>query len=353
MAKHEAGAGGDKRVQRGLRAARVLSAIGRTMITVGTLLLLFVVYQLWGTGIRTAQAQHRLDDELAVQLEAADQARDDAAATSTTTTSTTTDPTVTSTTRRETASTVDTLPAELEPVAGAAVGQIVIPKIGVDWTFVEGVSVANLKDGPGHYPTTPLPGQAGNASIAGHRTTYGAPFGSVDQLVAGDEITLTTVQGTFTYLVQRIDVVAPSQVEVLSPDYWNFDGDPAVLDNTLTLTSCHPKYSARQRIIVGALLVGDPAPPFPRDAPVEGSPEEEAPPPPPAFEDEGLSGDRAGAWPAIAWGLLCALIWLLAWFVGRRRRPLKWPAYVVGVLPFMVALYFFFENFSRLLPANY
>ncbi len=358
MARHEAGTGDDKHVQRSLRVAKVLSAIGRTMITVGTLLLLFVAYQLWGTGIRTAQAQNRLDDELAAQLEAADEAREEAAATSTTTTtSTTTDPTVTSTTRRETTSTVDTLPAELQPVAGAAVGQIVIPKIGVDWTFVEGVSVANLKDGPGHYPTTPLPGQAGNAAIAGHRTTYGAPFGSVDQLVAGDEISLTTVQGTFTYLVQRIDIVSPSQVEVLTPEYWNFDGDPAVLDNTLTLTSCHPKYSARQRIIVGALLVGPPAAPFPRDAPIQGS---EAPTegssaetPPPAFEDEGLSGDRAGAWPAILWGLVCALIWLLAWFVGRRRRRLKWPAYVVGVLPFMVALYFFFENFSRLLPANY
>jgi sortase A len=364
MAKHEAGrTGDDKRAQRSLRVAKVLSAIGRTMITAGVLLLLFVAYQLWGTSIRTAQAQNRLDDELAAQLEAADEVREEAAATSTTTTtttsttSTTTDPTVTSTTRRETTSTVDTLPAELQPVAGAAVGQIVIPKIGVDWTFVEGVSVANLKDGPGHYPTTPLPGQAGNTAIAGHRTTYGAPFGNVDQLVAGDEISLTTVQGTFTYLVQRIDIVSPSQVEVLSPAYWDFDGDPAVLDNTLTLTSCHPKYSARQRIVVGALLVGPPAPPFPRDAPIHVSdaptPGSSAEPPPPAFEDEGLSGDRAGAWPAITWGLVCALIWLLAWFVGRRRRRLKWPAYVAGVLPFMIALYFFFENFSRLLPANY
>ena len=328
--------------------AKVLSVIGRTMITVGTLLLLFVAYQLWGTGIRTAQAQNRLDDELAQQLDAADAARD-AAGETTTTSTTPEDPTVTTTTRREDPSPVDTLPEELRPQPGAAVGQIVIPAIGHNWTFVEGVSVANLKNGPGHYPTTPLPGQAGNAAIAGHRTTYGAPFGDVDKLVPGDEIDITTVQGTFTYLVRATEVVSPSQTEVLNPDHWNFDGDPATLENTLTLTSCHPKYSARQRIIIGAELVGQPVPPFPQDAPVTPHPRVVA------FEGDGddLSGDRASAWPAILWGLVCALIWFAAWFVGRRRRALKWPAYIVGIFPFLVALFFFFENFSRLLPANY
>jgi sortase A len=362
VAKHEGGAATQ---QRGLVVAKVLSAVGRTMITAGTLLLLFVAYQLWGTGIRTAQAQNRLDDELAEQLAAADEARE-AAATSTSTTSSTStttttveDPTVTTTTRRQAPSTVDTLPEELLPQPGAAVGQIVIPAIGVDWTFVEGVSVANLKDGPGHYPTTPLPGQAGNAAIAGHRTTYGAPFGRVDELAPGDEIGITTVQGTFTYLVETTEIVSPSQTEVLNADHWDFDGDPATLDDTLTLTSCHPKYSARQRIIIGARLVGPPVPPFPRDAPIASNPGEDGEPDETgaviAFEGDAgdLSGDRAGAWPAILWGGICALIWGAAWVVGRRRRSLKWPAYVVGFLPFMIALYFFFENFSRLLPANY
>jgi sortase A len=354
--KHQ---GGASKQQRGLVVAKVLSGVGRTMITVGTLLLLFVAYQLWGTGIRTAQAQNRLDDELTEQLAAAEEARAAAAATSTTATTPTTaeDPTVTSTTRREAPSTVDTLPEELRPQSGAAVGQIVIPAIGVDWTFVEGVSVANLKDGPGHYPTTPLPGQAGNAAIAGHRTTYGAPFGRVDELAPGDEIDITTVQGTFTYLVETTEIVSPSQTEVLAADHWDFDGDPATIDDTLTLTSCHPKYSARQRIIIGARLVGQPAAPFPRDAPIAANPGDD-----PgdsteivAFEGDAgdLSGDRAGAWPAILWGGICALIWVAAWLIGRRRRTLKWPAYVVGFLPFMIALYFFFENFSRLLPANY
>jgi len=238
------------------------------------------------------------------------------------------------------------LAADLLPGGGDAVGQIVIPDIGVDWVFVEGVSVADLKKGPGHYDETPFPGQAGNAAIAGHRTTYGAPFNRVDELEPGAEITVTTIQGTFIYEVRQTEIVPPSQVEVLGEDHWDFDGDPSTPHNALTLTSCNPKYSARQRIIIAAELVGEPAPPTPRD--------DEAPRPraPTDFESD-LSGDRAGAWPAILLGLLCALIWLVAWAVGKRKRRLKWPAYAVGFLPFMVTLFFFFENFSRLLPANY
>jgi sortase A len=325
---------------RGLLFARILGGVGRTMITAGVLILLFVAYQLWGTGLRTAQAQDRLDDELAELLEQADSAIVDAP----TTTSTTVDPSAPTTpTSRLEPTTAPSLPAELLPQDGQAAGQIAIDAIGLDWTFVEGVSVADLKEGPGHYPDTPLPGQAGNSAIAGHRTTYGAPFGNVDQLAPGDEITVTTIQGTFTYLVRQTEIVSPSQTEVLRSDHWDFDGDPTTIENALTLTACHPKYSARQRIIIAAELVGEPAPDTPRperaDEPIE-------------FEDN-LSGDRASAWPAIVWAIICALIWLVAWAVGKKWRRLKWPAYVVGIGPFMVALYFFFENFSRLLPANY
>ena len=336
---------------RGLLLARILGGVGRTMITAGVLILLFVAYQLWGTGIRTAQAQDRLDDELAELLEQADGAIVGEATTTTSSTSTTVDPTGSSTsttpTSRLPATTAPSLPAELLPQEGAAAGQIVIDAIGVDWTFVEGVSVADLKEGPGHYPDTPLPGQAGNSAIAGHRTTYGAPFGNVDQLQPDDEITVTTIQGTFTYLVRQIEIVSPSQVEVLQPDHWDFDGDPTTIENALTLTACHPKYSARERIIIAAELVGEPAPDTPRP---ERDPS--APDGPVEFEDN-LSGDRAGAWPAVVWAAICALIWLVAWAIGKRWRRTRWPAYLVGIVPFMVALFFFFENFSRLLPANY
>ncbi len=332
--------------------ARILGGIGRTMITAGVLILLFVAYQLWGTGIRTAQAQGGLEDDFAATLEAAETGGatgDDGDGT--TTTSTTVDPASTTTSRLP-ATTAPPLPPELLPAQGEAAGQIVIPAIGIDWYFVEGVSVNDLKEGPGHYPETPLPGQAGNSAIAGHRTTYGAPFGNVDQLTtrddltgtAGDEITVITVQGTFRYEVRQIEIVSPSQVEVLGGKHWDFDGDPATLHNTLTLTACHPKYSARQRIVIAAELIGEPAPPTLRPEAAATVPAE--------FEDD-LSGDRAGAWPAILWGLVGAAVWFLAWVVGRRYRRLKWPSYLIGLLPFTVALFFFFENFSRLLPANY
>jgi sortase A len=325
--------------------ARTLAAIGRTMITLGVLMLLFVAYQLWGTGIRTAQAQDDLENRFAERLAEANAAI--VAVTTSSTTSTTLDPAVTTTSRLP-ATTAPPLPPELLPGRGEVAGRIVIPRIGVDWFFVEGVSVDNLKNGPGHYPEAPFPGQAGNAAIAGHRTTYGAPFANVDELEPGDEIQVTTVQGEFTYLVRETIIVRPSQIEVLNTGFWDFDRDASPEPNVLTLTACHPKYSARERIIVGAELVGDPAPPTPRrdvePGPVAG---------PVAFEEGNLSGQRAGAAPAVLWGLLCASIWLFAWAVGREWRRLRWPSYGIGLLPFLVALFFFFEEFSRLLPANY
>ncbi|MBA2283255.1 MAG: class E sortase [Acidimicrobiia bacterium] len=329
--------------ERGLLYARILGAVGRTMITAGVLILLFVTYQLWGTGVRTAQAQERLDAEFQELLEQASGAVVDT--TSTTAPPPTTDPTTP--TSRLPATTVDTLPPELLPARGDVAGQIRIPRIGVDFTFVEGVGVSDLKEGPGHYPETPLPGQTGNSAIAGHRTTYGAPFANVDQLEVGDEIVITTVQGEFTYLVGIApQIVAPDRVEVLDADHWDFDGDGVAEANVLTLTACHPRYSARQRIIIAAELVGEPAVTVSRPA----APDDDAPA---AFEEAALDGERAGAWPAIFWAAVAAVIWLLAWAIGRWRRRLKWPSYLVGILPFLVALFFLFENFSRLLPANY
>ena len=325
-----------ERSDRGSLLLRIVGGIGRALITVGVLLLLFVAYQLWGTGIRTAQAQDQLEDDLAATLDAAEEqgvSTDPTASTSST-----------STTQPGATSTAPPLPAELVPADGEAAGRIVVPAIGIDWVFVEGVSVADLKLGPGHYPETPMPGQAGNAAIAGHRTTYGQPFHNLDQLVPGDEIVVTTVQGRFTYEVRQTVIVRPNQVEVLGATYWDFDGDPATPHNSLTLTSCHPKRSARQRIVVAAELVGDPAPTPSGDDNRAVTPAE--------FEGD-LSGERAAATPAIVWGSVCAAIWFLAWTIGRRKRALRWPAYLVGVVPFLVALFFFFESFSTLLPANY
>jgi sortase A len=301
-----------------MRLARVLGAVGRTCIAVGVLILLFVAYQLWGTGIREAQAQDRLEEDFEVALSEVDP--------STTSTTTTAPGQVAP---PSTAAPIDA-PADGQPVA-----HLRIPAIGVDKIVVSGVSLQNLKDGPGHYPETPLPGQEGNAAIAGHRTTYGAPFNRIDELEAGDEMTVETIQGSFRYLVREQLIVAPTQVEVLADKG----------DDRLTLTACHPKYSARERIVVVAELALDqvalPRPPPPEGQEAEASPE--------ALDD--LDGTDASARPAILYGLLCALIWALAWAIGRSWR--RWPTYLLGLPLFLVALFFFFEALNRLLPSNY
>ena len=295
-----------------MRLARVLGVVGRVCITAGVLILLFVAYQLWGTGIRTAQAQNQREDEFEEVL-------DEATSTTTTTTAPDDPPTT------------ETVPAIAPVPEGEATARIQIPAIGVDKIVVEGVSLPDLKKGPGHYPETPLPGQEGNAAIAGHRTTYGAPFHRLDELEPGDEVTVTTVQGEFTYEVTETLIVEPTRVDVLD-DFG---------DNRLTLTACHPKYSARERIVVVSHLAEH------EEALVR--PIGQDVPPPTTLDD--IDGEGAPAWPAILLGLLCAAIWLLAWWVGRRWK--KWPSYLICFPFFMVALFLFFEEFSRLLPSNF
>ena len=292
-----------------MNVRRVLSGVGRTLISLGVLVLLFVAYQLWGTGIAESRSQHHLRSEINKVLRS-----------TTTTASTVLEATTT------------TSPEEAPPPtpSGDAVAILRIPKIGVDKVVVEGVGVPDLKKGPGHYPHTPLPGQPGNAAIAGHRTTYGAPFNRLDELKAGDPILVTTREGPFRYQVDRNMVVKPTATEVLDP----------TPDNRLTLTTCNPKYSAKERLIVVARLIG------PAVTPPPTTTVPNAPPPKLA----GLSGEHAPKTPAILWGLGAGLVWFLAWYLGRRWR--RWPAYFIAAPVFLVVLYFFFENFARLLPAN-
>ena len=118
----------------------------------------------------------------------------------------------------------------------------------------------DLKKAPGHYPGTPMPGEPGNSAIAGHRTTYGAPFYDLSELVPGDAIMVTTRVGEFRYEVDNLQVVSPEAIEVLNPTE----------DNRLTLTTCNPRYSASERLIVDAKLVSAPVtPPPPPDGTVE------------------------------------------------------------------------------------
>jgi len=129
---------------------------------------------------------------------------------------------------------------------GDPLGRLRIDAIGVDEVVVHGTDGASLRSGPGHYPRTPLPGARGTVAIAGHRTTYGAPFRRVDDLDAGDPIELRMPYGRFTYRVQRTRIVAPTATEVTR----------RVAYDRLVLTACHPLYSAAQRIVVFARLEG-------------------------------------------------------------------------------------------------
>jgi sortase A len=305
--------------------------MGRTLITLGVLILLFVVYQLWGTGIREAQAQKRLEHQFEQKVSASSSGEDNAVVGGSTGSTTPAD---------STPSTVATTPTSVAPTLGSppegdVLGRIEIPKIGLSAYVVEGVGVDDLKNGPGHYPGTPLPGEKGNAAIAGHRSTYGAPFANVNELNPGDPITVTTLQGSFHYTVTGQEIVSPDAVQVLDDKG----------DNELTLTACHPKYSAAKRIVIHAKLVGaplDPAPTVTQPAQAAAASRQ---------LNANVSGKGAPKLPAFLYGLLCAAIWAIAWLIGKRWH--KWPSYLIGLPFFLIALFYFFESFSRLLPANY
>lgn len=318
---------------------RILNGVGRALIIGGLLVLGFVAYQLWGTGIETSQKQDGLRVEMAADL------------------GRTNVKTLTNRDLFKAAEEIDpvTAPPIDPPPEGEPVGAIRIPRIGVDWVMVEGVTRADLKKGPGHYPSTPLPGQAGNVGIAGHRTTYGAPFNRIDELIPGDEIVVATVQGTFTYEViaspenaeQAWYPVLPTQVEVLEDKG----------DNRITLTACHPKHSARQRIIVNAVLKTPAAKARPVVAEVPSEPAEDTPAPEPEPTrpttiaeqfDESLSGDDSALLPAIGFGLVALVIAGAATYLRRRTKP--WAVWLVATPLILASIWFGYVYLDRYLP---
>jgi sortase A len=129
---------------------------------------------------------------------------------------------------------------------GDPLGRVVIPRIGARFVFVSGTQSGDLRKGPGHYVDTALPGERGTVGIAGHRTTYLAPFRNINKLEAGDRIELAMPYGKFTYTVAGTRIVSPRDVSVLR----HRSGD------WLVLTACHPLYSAAKRIVVSARLAG-------------------------------------------------------------------------------------------------
>ncbi|PIE31426.1 MAG: hypothetical protein CSA55_05740 [Ilumatobacter coccineus] len=363
----------------------VVGGAGRLMVWLGVMMFGFVAYQLWGTGINTARDQRAMAEVFEQTVGGSDASNGQAETTDG-------EPT---TPKQEPALTANEV-ADLEvssivpgavnlssvaveqniprPIPGQALFRLQIPAINKDLFVVPGVKLSDLKKGPGHYPDTPMPGQLGNAAIAGHRTTYGAPFGEVGELNEGDKIIITNLAGeNFVYLVTSTEIVQPR-------DYWVVTTrDPTVAE--LTLTSCHPKRSARQRFVVHAIL--DPT----QSAQVgkasfytldrsasddsddaETASEIEDDPVVDDTTDTAVDGDNTvvrevdadvftqgwfddpGAWPQIAlWGLALLAVMAGAYQLAKWRRSILL-GLVVGVVPYVVISYFWFENILRLLP---
>ncbi|MEY4225088.1 MAG: hypothetical protein RIS33_2022 [Actinomycetota bacterium] len=343
-----------------------LGRLGQTLITLGILMFLFVGYQLWGTGIEESQAQDRLASQFERRntqaIVTVPSSNDDR------TPSTPTD-----------ANDATGISAPIVVDEGDAIAVIDIPRIGVTKYVVAGVASDDLKKGPGHFPSTPQPGHLGNMAIAGHRTTYGEPFRNIDELEPGDEIIVTDIQGReFTYVVDSQTIVGPNDSYVVATT------DPSVA--RLTLTTCHPEFSASQRLIVSAVLDTDVS------EPVDDKPfvyamfvdaDERRPVP---NDDSGVGDTGAGdadvdpganseftdaaasvadeydtfsrgwfsdsaAWPhVIGWILVQSVVVALGWYVALRSR--RWIGIATIAVPFFVVLYFVFQNVNRLLPPN-
>jgi sortase A len=335
---------------RGAGVWHIIGWIGRSLITVGILILLFVVYQLWGTGIYTQQQQDSLRSKFNAEL-----AHKDNPVITSTTKPVTTSSGVTTTTDGGTTSTAPaTIPT---PANGAPIAQIAIPKIGISFYVVEGTDRGDLMKGPGHYPNTPFPGQIGNSSIAGHRTTYLHPFFDLDQVHQGDLINLTTTYGKYQYKVTDQIVVAPTAtyVELPTPNPAYNAAKPQGPGNypalaTITLTTCNPKYSASQRLVIKATLVEKKDTPAPLPpAPVKKSKSGKIETPKIAV-DTGTSSTEGPA-QSILWGTIVAIIGALWFFAFRKWR--KWYTWFVGVVPFLFVLFFLYTHVERLLPATY
>lgn len=217
-------------------SVRVLRAVGWTLILAGVVVLLYVVYALWFTGFETERAQQNLQQQWMgepVDGGGVGEPRQEDGG----------DP-------GEGRSTPET---EEAAISGDAVAKLEFKRPGSNEQpvtdeplfVVEGVSRDDLARGPGHYPDSAPPGEAGNFAVAGHRTTYGSPFFSLDELREGDEIHVTDPSGQrYVYEFAAREIVSPGAGWVLGDDPLDTDRP------TLTLTTCHPRFSAAQRMVV-------------------------------------------------------------------------------------------------------
>jgi sortase A len=299
--------------------------VGALLFALGLLLVAFVAYQLWGTALYEAQAQSHLKSELSHQLHRALPA------------------TLTASQRLGLpAIATETAPTQPDPAVDRPVGLLSIPKIGLLDAIVEGIGEAQLEQGPGHYPGTSLPGEAGNVAIAGHRTTYAHPFYNLDALSPGDVIYILTAQGLFQYTVNGSQIVAPTNVSVLNT---------VPNKSTLTLTTCNPRYSAAQRLVVTANLDAHTAPPLSTLTPTTHPKVTDL-----AGESTSSLGGDSSPWTSvIVWGLVTIALIVAAYVLCRwmRQRVLRILVVVVAVPLFLLSLLMCFEHVSLALPGSF
>jgi sortase A len=219
-----------------------ISGLGQLLITAGIILLMFVGYELWFTGIYTHHQQQVAATDITKEFAAA-QAHAPATATTPGGTS------------------------KVEPYQKAPNGDVIYPKVtkgsaetvlyvprlgkNYHYVVVEGVGTDDLKKGPGHYPGTSLPGQLGNLVVSGHRTTYLAPFNRFDELKPGDPVIFEMADGWYTYQVTGTEIVQPTATWVIDNPF----PDKRAVGRSFTFTTCNPKYSARQRPVVYGTFV--------------------------------------------------------------------------------------------------
>lgn len=253
-------------------ASRTATALAGFCVLGGCLSLALAAYQLWGTSATERAAQSDLRAAFTA-AEKAPVASSSLAPPSTTAPAVADRPVAESEGGAGEEPTVTLLPGGVDPALAArqfpadgdALARLQIPAIDLDKFVMRDVSVAALQVGPGHYEHSARPGYDGNAAIAGHRTTYGAPFGQIDELRAGDEITVQSADGTFTYAVLEPVVAFGERVldvnevhgghVIVDPDDTWVVADFG--DARLTLTSCHPEFTSRDRIVVVAELVSE------------------------------------------------------------------------------------------------
>lgn len=230
-----ASTGASTRTSTGDRVRGAVGVVGELLITAGVIVGLFTAYTLFWTGVETASEQDALEEQFSSAGQQADPGGAPEGSPDATGRPAAADP-------------------GPEPLSGDAYARLTIPRLGDGWRWivVQGVDLETLTRGPGHYPDTVDPGEIGNFAVAGHRATYGEPFANLDQVQVGDEVRVERAGMLHTYVVTESFITVPSDTDVLAP----VPGEPGVEpgEAVLTLTTCHPRWSSTERLIVHATL---------------------------------------------------------------------------------------------------